>query len=454
MRKILVLLGIFLALLGFVYFYQIEGEKARQDAKQLEEAVFKGLQADQVTSIEVVIPDRERLHLRRISAEGPVPDPEPDEEFKPQKKAQWRLESPLTAKADSGAVKFLLEQLEEAKIDRLLEGKGESPSDYGLDSPRLSLTVQAGDQEYQLRIGQEGFGGNRLYAQMKDSSDVYLMAKSLYTQASKPLLDWRDKDVLEFESTLVRDIEVERPEGALSFSKQADRWRLLQPLQEDADQQNTSAILSSLDLAKAEEFASDPENLSAYGLDQPTVGLRIREEDDQDWKTIELGARREDGKYWARDLSRPEVFAIDAELHDKLTRDLWDYRGKQLIDVPQDKISQVKVRRRQGEVIVERKDYEWTIQSPEEHKGKETYSYKFWYPLESINFTSLEDSGASLSDPSAEVTVTLEDGSTHRYQFERHGEACRAKNLQTGRQGLISQEDCEKLDFKVEDMVG
>ena len=454
MKKILVLLGVFLGLLGFVYFDQIEGEKAREEAKQLEDAVFKGLKIDQVTSIEVVVPDQDALRLSRISAAGPAPDPGPEEDFKPQKKAQWRLESPLAAKADSGAVHFLLQRLEEAKIDRLLEGKGDSLSDYGLDNPQLSLTVEAGDQEYKLRIGQQGFGGNRVYAQLDGSSDVYLMTKSLYTQAAKPLEDWRDKDLLEFESTLVRAVEVDRPSGGLRFSKQDDRWKLEEPLQEDADQQNTSAILSSLDLAKVSEFAPDPEDLSAYGLDQPVVRLRIREEDEQEWKSVEVGAQREDGKYWARDLSRPEVFAIDAELHEKLTRELWDFRGKQLINLPQDQISQVSVRREQGEVTVERKDFTWTIQSPEDHEGEETYSYKFWYPLENIKFTSLDDADASFPESSAEVTVTLEDGSTHRYQFARQGESCRAKNLQTGRQGQISQEDCEKPDFKIEEMVG
>ena len=46
MKKIGALLLIFLGLAAFVYFYEIEGQKTREEAKKLEESLLRSEQED------------------------------------------------------------------------------------------------------------------------------------------------------------------------------------------------------------------------------------------------------------------------------------------------------------------------------------------------------------------------------------------------------------------------
>ena len=52
MKKIGLLFVILIGLVAFVYFYEIEGEKKRQEAKEREESLFQ-MKQEEVTSIEI-----------------------------------------------------------------------------------------------------------------------------------------------------------------------------------------------------------------------------------------------------------------------------------------------------------------------------------------------------------------------------------------------------------------
>jgi len=55
-------------------------------------------------------------------------------------------------------------------------------------------------------------------------------------------------------------------------------------------------------------------------------------------------------------------------------------------------------------------------------------------------------------EPDVEVIVTLNDGSQRTFVFAGNGGRYLARKVESGRQGTISQEDFEKLQFKIEDM--
>src|SRR5690606_2029116 len=123
MKKLVILLIIFLGLGAFVYFYEIGGEEERKRAQELEESLFR-IEQDQIEEIEIVRPETQSTIVLR--KEGDT----------------WSIEQPINAPADQSAVDSLLSRIANAKRDRTFESEEvDSEDEYGLDQPRLELRV-------------------------------------------------------------------------------------------------------------------------------------------------------------------------------------------------------------------------------------------------------------------------------------------------------------------------
>ena len=98
MKKIGILFVAFLALVLWVYFYEIEGEKTRQAAQEREESLLR-MEQDQIRSVRMDRPGQDPVLLEKIG-EG------------------WTLKAPLEAPADKTTVESLVRDLGTARIDR------------------------------------------------------------------------------------------------------------------------------------------------------------------------------------------------------------------------------------------------------------------------------------------------------------------------------------------------
>ena len=87
-------------------------------------------------------------------------------------------------------------------------------------------------------------------------------------------------------------------------------------------------------------------------------------------------------------------------------------------------------------------------------KDKKAQSYKIWYPIDDIEFASIDEQGGTIPDPDVEILVTLVDGTTRTYRFQQQGEAYLAVKVDTGQKGTISSEDFNKLKVTPEEIVG
>ena len=80
MKKLAVLAVVFAGLAAFVYFYEIEGQEARDEAKKLEESLLR-IKQDQISQVEIVRKDKDPIRLVK-------------------KDEAWMLESPIQTSAD------------------------------------------------------------------------------------------------------------------------------------------------------------------------------------------------------------------------------------------------------------------------------------------------------------------------------------------------------------------
>jgi len=146
-------------------------------------------------------------------------------------------------------------------------------------------------------------------------------------------------------------VKVKKSADTIRLTRQEEDRHLEAPIQERADQNAVSSLLSTVEFAQAQEFVSDdPEELKSYGLDQPRATMRVRHQDQDDWRKLELGQQKEES-YLARNPDRPSVFTVNQEVFEKVNQDLWAYRDKEVMDVDQDQIARVVIRREEGEEI-------------------------------------------------------------------------------------------------------
>lgn len=440
MKKIGILLAAFLALVLWVYFYEIEGEKTRQAAKEREESLLR-LEQDQISSVRMDRPGRESILLEKIG-EG------------------WALKAPLEAPADKTSVDSLVRDLGTARIDRTFAEAGAGPKEYGLAEPRLKLTVEAGDESRVLSVGADDFTGSKVYVQVDGESQVHVVSDRLFTAADKKLMDWRDKKVVSMERDKITAIEIIRASEKLRLKKEDNQWMLESPVEEAADQSAVTGLLSSLEFAEAKQYVSEESgDLGRYGLEKPRLSVRFQQEGREDWETLELGDEFEEAEdqYLARNPARSPVFSIGKEVRDKLVQDLWEFRDKDVIDVDQDEVAAVVVTIGGLEIHARREDYKWILEKPEEQKSQEALAYKFWYPMDDIKFESIDDAaakaGTDLPQAQVRVRIELKDGSIRNFQFARQGDRYVARKMESGRTGAISKEAFEKIQFKVDDIV-
>ena len=434
MKKIAALSVVFSALVLFVYFYEIEGEQKRVEARELEESLFR-VERDGISWLQIQRPDQDPITLQKEGEE-------------------WTLEDPVETSADGTAVDSFLRELEQAKRDRTLEDV-ESGEKYGLTQPRMTINIR-GQDEKTLLLGSDDFTGSKLYAQIQGNAEVFLTSDALFTSADKELMEWRSKKVLAFERDKVQAIEIVGESGEVRLEKQDQDWMLENPIQEKADQTSVSSLLSKLEFAEAQQFVSEEaEDLKTHGLDRPRVIVRVRQEGEDRWRALEVGSQQ-DENYLARNPDRAPVFTIKEDVFTQLNGPLWDFREKDVVDLDQDEVTQLVIRRGEEEIALRHEELKWIIEKPEEQKDKEALSHKFWYPIDDIKFESITEGAeaeSGFSQPDVQVIATLKDGSTRTFDFVKQGDQYLARRTESGRQGTISQESYEKLEIKPEDLV-
>ncbi|HXK60978.1 MAG TPA: DUF4340 domain-containing protein [Acidobacteriota bacterium] len=438
MKTIVILLVIFVGLFSFIYFYEIQGEKARQEAKEREEKLIQ-LDRDKINEIEIVRKDKDPIVLKKSGD-------------------NWSMRQPIETPADSSTIDILLSAASSARIDRKLEQAATEAAKYGLDDPRIRVVFKADQDQVRLLLGADDFTGSKVYVQVEGSSDVYLTSDYLYTCADKELKEWRNRKALTFDRNQAQNIEIDRGSDQIKLEKKGDKWLLVHPISETADEGTINSLLSTLEYAEAQEFvAEQPENLKQYGLQTPAVTLRIREEGKDSWLTLQLGKKQGD-EYLARNLERTPVFTLKSEVYDKLTQKLWEFRDKSVVDVEQDQVAQLTFKREDTEITLKHQDDgKWLVEKPDSLKGKEAYTWKFWYPLTDIKYESIEAAGkvnTGSATPDVHVTITLKDGSRRTYEFFQQGDKYLAKKVDAQRVGSITKESFEALQFKPEELAG
>jgi Domain of unknown function (DUF4340) len=308
-RNTLMLLVLTVAVAAYVYFYEIKGGEKREKEKEAAGKLVE-VKKDSVSAV-TLKPDGVEL----MKAGG-----------------KWELTAPVQYQADEGTVNSLLSSLESAKRDR--EGITDSTAEYhnyGLDPARTELIVrhEKGRQDT-LYLGDNNATSTLVYARVNHDPEVVLTAKGLADNAKKSLMDWRNKDLLTFETSEVNRFLLKTPSTNFELKKEDGKWQMLAPLKTAADESKISSLLSRVRYGKIAEFTAEQmSDAKQYGLDKPSYEFTVFFGANDAQKSINFG-KKDGGQNYAHDPARPQVFKIDTSIVKDLNVSVMDLRNKKL----------------------------------------------------------------------------------------------------------------------------
>ncbi len=205
--------------------------------------------------------------------------------------ATWTIDSPLKARADAAAVNKLLAAMQRLQADSFVEGEPASLRPFGLEPPRLVVTVTTEHKtprpidgppadppapvEYdtETKTHSIAFGGtaeDKVFAKLaaSDSRGVFQVAESVLTNLRLPLDELRDKRIATLQPGGVQGIRIAVGTDAVELSKQTGNWTIV----DGAD--DTTAKVA--EFAAVDDLLKAIGNMKAIGFetaDSPSLGF-------------------------------------------------------------------------------------------------------------------------------------------------------------------------------------
>lgn len=154
-------------------------------------------------------------------------------------------------------------------------------SQYGLDDPINTVTVQTEDESNVFRFGMENTTTGQYYMRMNDEETiVYLVNSSVTEPFMKTLYDFAQSDSFpDISSDSIKMIQVNGENGSYILKKEDDSgfWCIGEDKDaEKADSAKSSSLTSYLSSLEYGSFVNyDSDDLSVYGLDKPYADIIV-----------------------------------------------------------------------------------------------------------------------------------------------------------------------------------
>ena len=172
--------------------------------------------------------------------------------------------------------------IETVEADRVLENV-DNLTEYGLDSPSNTITVDTSDGTTKFNIGDENTSTNQYYiTKDDDDSTVYVVAASTVTPFMDSLYDYaQGEDFPTIDSSTVKKVQVSEDKDSYVLEENSDgaTWDVSSDGSSDKETADTTAagnVTSGLGNFAYDQFVNyNAEDLSQYGLDKPYATITV-----------------------------------------------------------------------------------------------------------------------------------------------------------------------------------
>ena len=237
----------------------------------------------------------------------------------------WMVSKPLSAAANQQAVKDLVTNLKQLKVEEAVNLKldDEVKKDKQLDAAHGVHVVawKGDDKKLDETFGKSGPAGQLVV--VADKPEHVWAAKGysayLYTKETK---DFRDKQLLKFDDMSASQITIANTHGAFSFTK-GDKW--VGTFDKSAiarfDEEKVKSMLSAYKALNADDFG-DGKTLADTGLDKPDATLTIDLKDGAGKYQLLIGKVSTGTNHWAKRGDSDAIYQITNYASEWATSDL------------------------------------------------------------------------------------------------------------------------------------
>jgi len=236
-----------LLLIGGVLFFVTRNNGAQQNEKSVEsqQKVFSDLQPTDVTKLTIAPAEGAKLALEKSGA-------------------AWHMTEPVNAPAEYFEVDALVRAIANLESTNIVS----DATATGIDHPRYTIDLSAGNKDYSLLVGSKTAVGDSLYVALKGKDKTLVVPSDLLTQLAKPASTYRDPKLANMSTAQVTKVEIDKPDGSkLVLDKTGNDWKVAGPTPIPAEKADVDDILFALTGLKATEFvAEDLKDAASYEL--------------------------------------------------------------------------------------------------------------------------------------------------------------------------------------------
>ena len=266
-----------LAVLGGVYVglntYVSKEEKTESSEEESKTEVFS-VKTDDIKSLEFIVDKKEVTFEKK------------DDSWV-KKDDSWVKKDETAFPVNQTTLDSAASAIETVEADRVLEDV-EDLTEYGLDSPSNTVTVDTADGTTKLNIGDENTSTNQYYiSKDDDDSTVYVVAADTVSPFMDSLYDYaQGEDFPTIDSSTVKKVQVSENKDSYVLEENSDgaTWDVSGDGNSDKESADTTAagnVTSGLGNFAFDQFVNyNAEDLSQYGLDKPyaTITVDYKEE--------------------------------------------------------------------------------------------------------------------------------------------------------------------------------
>ena len=263
-----------LAVLGGVYVglntYVSKEEKTESSEEESKTEVFS-VKTDDIKSLEFIVDKKEVTFEKKDDS--------------------WVKKDETAFPVNQTTLDSAASAIKKVEADRVLEDV-EDLTEYGLDSPSNTVTVDTADGTTKLNIGDENTSTNQYYiSKDDDDSTVYVVAADTVSPFMNSLYDYaQGEDFPTIDSSTVKKVQVSENKDSYVLEENSDgaTWDVSGDGSSDKESADTTAagnVTSGLGSFAFDQFVNyNAEDLSQYGLDKPyaTITVDYQEEVEND----------------------------------------------------------------------------------------------------------------------------------------------------------------------------
>jgi hypothetical protein len=332
---------------------------------------------------------------------------------------KWTIAAPQPLAADQSAVGGLVTAATTLTSDRVVDENATNPSSYGLEPPKIGITLTMADGKTRvLRIGEDTPTDGGSYAMLDGDKRLFTIASLGKTSLDKQSKDLREKHLLVFDQDKLSRVELEvAGKPPIEFGRAGTDWQILKPKPMRADGFQVDDLIRKLKDASMDTEADPKAAAGAFASGQKVATAKITGAEGTLTFEVRKSKSGTTDDYYAKSSTQDGPYKINKETGDGLNKSLDDFRNKKVFDFGFNDPNRIEVKDGAQSRVIEKSGENWTSGG----KTMDSISVQNLVDkLRDLASTKFVDNG--FTTPILELTVTSNDGKrTEKVQIAAAG---------------------------------